>query len=66
MKEITEKILSLNNFDYPETLAAQIESEAEKMHKEGWFFSHSTTDELMENIVLFFEREVKTRPSRST
>lgn len=58
MKEIAEKVLSLNNFDYPETLAAQIESEAEKMHKEGWFFSRSTTDELMENIVLFFEREM--------
>jgi len=58
MKEISEKILSLSNFDYPETLAAQIESETEKMHKNGWFFSHSATDELMENIVLFFEREV--------
>ena len=57
MKEISEKILPLNNLDYPETLAVRIESEAEKMHKDGWFFTHSSTDELMENIVLFFERE---------
>ena len=57
MKEISEKILSLNNFDYPETLAMRIESEAENMQKQGWFFTHSATDELMENIVLFFERE---------
>jgi hypothetical protein len=55
--EISEKILPLNNFDYPETLAMQIESEAEKMQKDGWFFKHSSTDELMENIVLFFERD---------
>ena len=49
--------MHLNNFDYPETLAARIESEAEKMRREGWFFTHSSTDELMENIVLFFERD---------
>jgi len=64
VKEISERIMSLDNFDYPETLAANIENEAEKMHKEGWFFTHSATDELMENIVLFFEREVTTPPSR--
>ena len=58
MKEIAEKILPLNNFDFPETLAMRIETEAENMQKSGWFFSHSSTDELMENIVLFFEREV--------
>jgi len=58
MKEIAERVLPLNNFDYPETLAANIESEAERMRGKGWFFSHSSTDELMENIVLFFEREV--------
>lgn len=57
MKEIAERILKLNNFEYPETLALRIESEAEIMKKEGWFFSHSSTDELMENIVLFFERD---------
>jgi hypothetical protein len=58
MKEISEKILPLDNFDYPETLAMRIENEAEKMHSDGWFFTHSLTDALMENIVLFFEREV--------
>lgn len=58
MREIAERILPLNNFEYPEILAARIESEAEKMQTEGWFFTHSSTDELMENIVLFFEREV--------
>jgi len=58
MKEIAERVLSLNNFDYPETLAANIESEAERMQAKGWFFSHSATDELMENIVLFFEKDV--------
>jgi len=57
LKEISEKILPLNNLDYPETLAVRIESEAEKMYGDGWFFTHSSTDELMENIVLFFERE---------
>lgn len=57
MKEIAEKIISLNGFEYPETLAMRIENVAEDMHKKGWFFTHSSADELMENIVLFFERE---------
>jgi len=57
LREISERVISLNNFDYPETLAMRIENVAEDMHKKGWFFSHSSADELMENIVLFFERE---------
>jgi len=60
LKEISERILSLDNFDYPETLAMKIENVAEDMHKNGWFFSHSAVDELMENIVLFFERDYPT------
>jgi len=58
LKEILERVLPLNNFDYPETLAVRIESEAEKMREAGWYFMHSSTDVLMENLVLFFEREV--------
>lgn len=57
MREIAEKILSLDNLDYPEALAARVEEAAEDMYKNGWFFTHSSTDELMENIVLFFERD---------
>jgi len=57
LRVVSEKILPLNNLDYPETLAARIESEAEKMYNDGWFFTHSSTDELMENMVLFFEKE---------
>jgi hypothetical protein len=58
VREIAERVLVLNNFDYPETLAARIESETEKMYKEGWFYTHCSADELMESLVLFFEREV--------
>jgi len=57
LREISEQVISLNNFEYPETLAMRIENLAEDMHKKGWFFTHSSADELMENIVLFFERE---------
>jgi len=57
LRVVSERILSLDNFDHPEILAARIEKEAEKMHEAGWFFTHSATDELMENIVLFFEKE---------
>jgi len=60
LKEITERVLPLNNFEYPETLAMRIENMAEDMHKKGWFFTHSSADELMENIVLFFERDYPT------
>lgn len=59
MREISERVISLNNFDYPETLAMRIENVAEDMYKKGWFFTHSAADELMENIVLFFERDYK-------
>jgi len=38
----------------------RIENIAEDMHNQGWFFTHSSTDELMENIVLFFERDYPT------
>jgi len=57
LKEISERVIFLNNFDYPETLAMRIENVAEDMYKKGWFFTHSSVDELMENIVLFFERD---------
>jgi len=60
LREISERVLSLDNFDYPETLAMRIENIAEDMHNQGWFFTHSSTDELMENIVLFFERDYPT------
>jgi hypothetical protein len=54
--ESLERAIPLDGLRYPTALAARIEHEAESLHKQGWFFVESFTDEMMENLVLFFER----------
>ena len=59
MRECMERIIPLEGLRYPEKLARQVETEAESLHAQGWFFAGSMTDELMENLTLFFERDVE-------
>lgn len=54
-----ERIVPLDGLRYPESLAARIEREAESLHAQGWFFAGSMADELMENLTLFFERDLE-------
>ena len=59
MKETLERIIPLEGMRYPGKLARRIEHEAESLYGQGWFFTGSLTDELMENLTLFFEREIE-------
>ena len=57
MKELTEKRIEIFGRD-PDELGDEIYKIAEKMHSEGWFFTESQTDALLECIYLFFERDI--------
>ncbi len=58
MKEYTEKIITLPYNGDPDMVIEEIDKEAKVMYDEGWFFIESKTDELINNITLFFERDV--------
>ena len=60
MKEFTEINIKIHLEDESESeIAAKIEREALKMQQEGWFYLHSHCDALIENLTLFFERELE-------
>jgi len=59
MKESMERIILLEGLRYPEKLARRVEHEAETLFSQGWFFAGSMTDELMETLTLFFERDLE-------
>ena len=58
MKEYTEKIISIPYDGDSDMVIEQIDKEAKEMYDEGWFFIESKTDQLINNITLFFERDV--------
>ena len=58
MKESTEKVISLKGLKDPEALADHIEEVAIKMSELKWEFVTSAADDLMENLTLFFERDI--------
>lgn len=58
MRETSERHFELRTtWSSQETIDA-IEREAERMHRDGWRYTGSHVDRLMENIVLCFEREI--------
>ena len=59
MKEVTEKILPLETLSDPRLIAVRVRQVAEKMAADGWYFTESQVDDLMENLTLFFERDIK-------
>ena len=58
MKEFTEKRIPMSRWEDPDVIVGKIEDVGKEMHKQGWFFTYSQADELLESIVLFFERDV--------
>lgn len=54
-----ERMIPLEGLRYPEKLARRVEHEAETLFSQGWFFAGSMTDELMETLTLFFERDLE-------
>lgn len=59
MKESLERLIPLEGLRYPEKLAQRVESEAESLKAQGWYFVGSFCDELMESLTLFFERDLE-------
>ena len=59
MKEWMEKLVPLKGLKNPDALADKIESVAEVASHEGWYFVSSATDEWMETVTLFFERDLE-------
>lgn len=59
MRETTERVIPLGNFGNPDELARQVEFQCESLRQEGWWFLHANVDGLMENLTLFFERDLE-------
>ncbi|MCB9496223.1 MAG: hypothetical protein H6686_04975 [Fibrobacteria bacterium] len=59
MRETSERHFQLHaEWSSQDTIDA-LEREAERMHRQGWSYTGSHMDRLMENVVLCFEREVR-------
>ena len=59
MKEVAERTIAIRVYEQDEaSIAAKLEAVAEEMAKDGWFFLESKCDAVMENVTLFFEREI--------
>lgn len=43
----------------PEKVAVRIERTAEETCKDGWYFVSALTDEWMDSVTLFFEKDVE-------
>ena len=60
MRETAERLIELRtNWSSQETID-HLEREAERMYNQGWRYTGAHVDGLMENVVLSFERELKT------
>ena len=55
-KKYKEVFISLGLESSSESMILEIEKIAKKLHKEGWFFVESKTDEQLSKICLFFEK----------
>jgi hypothetical protein len=59
MKQWQEKVIHLHSLKNPDALVQEMDSVAESLHRDGWYFVSSATDELMETVTLFFEKDLK-------
>ena len=59
MKQVMEKIIPLKGLKNADAISREIERAAEQAHQQGWFFVSSATDEWVESVTLFFERELE-------
>lgn len=58
LKVFSEKSIKVNwEEESTSEILARIDKIAGQKYREGWFFTHSQADALLENLVLFFERE---------
>lgn len=59
MKQCMEKRIALKALNNPDTLIKVLEHEALMASKEGWYFVSSFTDEWLDTVTLFFEKDVE-------
>lgn len=62
MKERTERAIRLNPRWNEAQAIDMLEQEAARMHAQGWGYLGSHVDELFENVILFFERDLEDSP----
>lgn len=61
MRETSERHFELRSEWSSQDTIDALESETERMHRDGWRYTGSHVDQLFENVVLCFEREVDPR-----
>ncbi len=59
MRETVERHVRLQSKWSSQEAIDRLEHEAERMYAQGWSYSGSHVDALLENVVLCFERQVK-------
>ena len=57
MKELKEIKVEIGFDRKPTAIADEIERWSQKLGGDGWAYTHNKTDELMRNVILYFERE---------
>ncbi len=59
MRETVERHVRLQSKWSSQEAIDRLESEAERMYAQGWTYTGSHVDALLENVVLSFVRDVK-------
>ncbi len=59
MKQVMEKIVPLKGLKDPTVVVQEMERIAQVASKDGWYFVSSATDEWVESVTLFFERDLE-------
>ncbi len=60
MRETAERHVELRSSWTSQETIDHLEGEAERMYNLGWRYTGSHVDALLENVVICFERELKT------
>jgi hypothetical protein len=58
MREVTERVIVLDWEHSGAAWADRLEYEARKMAAEGWYYLECRPDQMLETVVLFFERDL--------
>jgi hypothetical protein len=58
MREYKEVFIDISPPKAPEDIADEVESIAQRLHKDGWFYIESRSDSLLQSLWLFFERDL--------
>ena len=58
MRETAERHVTLRTHWNSQETIDRLEGEAERMYKQGWRYTGTHVDALLENVVLCFEREI--------